>query len=193
MNSDPKNTLRIYPSGYLGSSLVAAFVPDTETITKQFMMISTTETFDKKDIVGSAEVIALINESQADRKNDFEFNQRVIECAIEAFGIIDLKEWIIKNYDSGLTYNHKLWIEETLAYIFEGKKRSCSNDSWGMLLTYKSNETGQDKKILPYTNQCLNQSNHQMLFIKNVIWEWCKQSGGIDDMLSSLFLLFGNH
>lgn len=190
MNS---NKLRIYPSGFFGSSTVTAYKVTQETINKQFMMISTTETFNKKDITGSAEVVNLINLSQADSKNDFDLNQQIIECALEAFGTFDLSEWIKINYNSGLSYNHKLFIEETLAYIFNGTKRTVSTISWGTLLVYNGNETGQDKKMLEFTNACVNNADTMTLDLKRVIWKWCARNGGIDDMLSSLNVLFGNH
>jgi len=188
-----KSKLRIYPSGYLGSSLVAAYVATQEVITKQFMMISTTETFNKKDITGSAEVVSLVNASQSDTKNDFLLNEKILECALEAFGTFDLAEWIKINYDSGLSFNHKLFIEETLLYIFNGTKRTVSNASWGILLTYNGNESGQDKKMLEFTNSCINNPDAHVLDIKRIIWKWCARNGGIDDMLSSLNVLFGNH
>lgn len=187
--------LKIYPSGFLGSSSVEQTDPISlvanirNIINKQ--EINKTIPYTANEKVSELWSDYTANNSNIDTKS-FEFREMILVQALSAFGTNTFKQWVdaqIDNEHSG--DNHYRWIDETLLFVLAGKPRLFQHNTWQVVLSADKAET----KVRTYTktmNQFLVKNElYKRLTMKSFITEWVRRPGGIDDLLISLHVCFG--
>lgn len=138
---------------------------------------------------GHKEVVALYSEYTAPGAlvANWEFRKRVIQLAVRLFS--GRTNWFI-NVDSDLTvqeYNYE-FILDTVRFIATGHRR-ISIATWPTLITHNQSESIQKehsevRKL--FRDLALNSDTVSM------IQQWCKQPRGIDDLMFTLNILFGD-
>lgn len=188
--------LRIYPSGFRGSAKVATTAPlEAERNRERYFSPSAIIMPDPRP--GSTEIAKLwfAYSSGAPETKTFEFNEKVIKCALALFGTPYLYEWIVDQRKSpDWDEWHERWIDETLRFVCESRPRELSVYNWTALL----NSNGQSaqwkegdshtvrKTFLEYAAPL-----SQITTIEEFVLAWLKQRGGFEDLTESLYILFG--
>jgi hypothetical protein len=194
--------LKIYPSGFLGSSAVLQTKPiDVATVASQLFnrgLVRATSRY-----LANQEVVELWEDVTAGTSEykTFDFKERVLRCAIAAFGTDSVVDWAQTQTDSpDFTDSHFRWVDETLLYIFAGKRRELSANNWQSLLTVGGKDSNGPRLspiarhfLLGETNRKLNTPaiSRVNLTVRQLVGQWCQQPGGIADLTASLNVLFG--
>lgn len=185
----PKAKLKVYPSGFLGSDLVPTTAPmDLEKQKERFFDLSAITNPDGH--TANMEVVRLwedMTSTAADYKS-FDFKERVLRVAVDAFGEHRFLDWIDAQKNSPY-YNeyHVKWLDETILYIYDNKARKFSTSNWVTLTQMTVGGGSQiDSPVLAKYRSFLSG-----LTITDALTEWCKHKGGIDDIPASLHVLFG--
>lgn len=194
--------LNIYPSGFLGSSTVEK--PQVAAI------VSNAHDFFNRGITkaesrfpASKEVMDLwtITLSGSPEYRTFEFKERILKYAFDAFGTDKLLDWIVTQGQSPhFTDMHARWLEETLRYVLTNKPRAMSGTSWKAILSTDSLVTIRDaltpgiKGLLFEDTGTARQSSglcRKDMSLKEFIGLWVQRPDGIGDLMGSLYMLFG--
>jgi hypothetical protein len=130
---------------------------------------------------------------------DFDFRERVIRIAGQAFGVGNFGLWAAVQKESPtFTQTHADFISDTVRFIVNGK-RQMPVSMWEHLIGPGSNDpnappTFEDALFpqLPdgYSFRSQVQTNNNL---SNVICRWLSQQGGFTDMVTTLYTLFGEH
>jgi len=190
------NSLKIYPSGFLGSSVNPQTLP-LDLISKAKQLFNNALVTKVSPYTASLDVIELwqVAISGSSEHNTFEFSERVLRYAISAFGVDQLLDWLDAQISSPeYNDNHSRWIDETIEYVFGGRRRNLSDNNWIMLLHAGDNEPlkrGYSDTVKRYLLTGSILENRSNITIKNFILHWVRQPNGIHDLLSSLNVLYG--
>ena len=121
----------------------------------------------------------------------FEFREKILRVAIPAFGTDTIYEWVVAQAQSDMhTEYQQRWIEETLQYVFLGKPREYSYNVWFSMIT--SGHGDKTKLMSRIVNDTVGRNGafHQCTILE-FINRWVSQPRGVDDLISSLHVLFG--
>lgn len=123
-------------------------------------------------------------ESMVPNIDAMDFKLRVLDCAMRLFG--DFREWMLlqRNNPNMLGYNLE-FLRDTLSYIATGE-RKFSPLVWLDLVAHRSGHSTQAHHL---TTPEL--SVPKSLNTSEVLQLWCARKGGFEDLLQTLFLLFG--
>lgn len=195
-------TLKIYPSGFLGSSRVEQTKP-IDIITAAKALFSKSVNNKPSQYLANQKVCELWMAVCGDSPEykTFEFKEQILKAAKAAFGTTSLTDWIgvqVKSPD--FTDYHFRWIDETILYVFTRKARQMSGNNWTTLLKVG----GEDKNTYPFSpvvrRYLLGEIMPGMVraepfrgnyTIDDFICDWVRQDGGIADLMTSLNVLFG--
>jgi hypothetical protein len=184
--------LKTYPSGFIGSSSV----PQTELLTINSIKH---KLFDSSPITNvpahtaNREVTSLWQDVLAGDTayKTFEFREKILKCALAAFGTGQLYTWIVAQEKSNFhTGYHRQWIEETLEYVLTGKRRQYTENVWFSLIVLGDSDRAklQSSTVI---QQVMPGGPYHTLSIADFITMWAQADRGIDDMIASLHILFG--
>jgi hypothetical protein len=191
-----ESKLKIYPSGFFGSSVNPQTLP-LDLISKAKQLFNNALITKVSPYTASLDVIELwstvVNDDAEYRT--FEFKENILKYALTAFGTDRLMDWINAQLESPeWSIHHSKWIDETIMFVYGGVRREFSHNNWITLLT-AGNNTTTDRVISPILKAYLfnrslleNKSNSS---IKQFILSWVRQPGGIDDLIASLNVLYG--
>jgi hypothetical protein len=130
---------------------------------------------------------------------DFDFRERVVKIALNAFGVKNFETWMALQAESPtFTQLHADFITDTARFIATGK-RNLPVSTWERLIGPGSNDP-TDKiqfdhsvlQMLPTGYSLRNQAQTDAN-LPNVIAKWLSQSGGFTDLVTTLYTLFGEH
>lgn len=195
--------LKQYPSGFLGSNAVPQTSADKlKDITSAFtQMLNRAPSANKNVHTSNVEVNSIWEATIAGKEevNSFKFKERIISCALNAFGTDTFATWLsAQSGNPEFTKYHHQFIDETILFVTEGKKRSTMISNWGLLLnsnkvdhsTLKYTDIQQKWMLSPNPDNEFGNNNISKS-IKEFIHDWVKQDKGIDDLAASLFVMFG--
>lgn len=194
--------LKLYPSGFLGSASVLQTHP-MDLVTTAKLLLNKSVVHSVSKYTANEEVVSVWGDlaSGLPEFKTFEFKERILKCALRAFGTNTLLEWVATQSTSPeLTELHHRWMEETLLYVFTGKRREMSNNNWRVLLSVAGTNTeakGLSKltTAIFYGNMpsCQFSAEYRAnISIKSFVHLWVQQPGGVVDLMASLNVLFGN-
>lgn len=183
--------LRLFPSGFFGSTCLTSATRKSNAPHHFSFNVQA----DGVQNQSSMEVDLLWSDMLLDlgQSKTFEFKERVVRIALVAFGSGTMKTW----FDAQLTspffdeYRSK-WIEETLYFVKEGKRRQYSFNVWLGLFG------------APIRNNCIalpsiadkyygRYGACQIEDTEKFIQQWVSKPNGVDDLLGSLKVLFGQY
>lgn len=192
------SALKLYPSGFLGSAdlVQTEAVSELEKAKRVFMGGQANEL---PEPTASVEIQRLwtITLSNGSEVRSFEHKEEILRVALKAFGCESLLQWIHAQQTSGEYGDlHSRWIDETLEMIYQDRPRTMGYHSWSRLLTVGGNQkakTGisdiaQRLIVEQYPRPGRTRGD---VSIQELIIDWVRQPGGIDDLMASLYVLFG--
>jgi hypothetical protein len=125
---------------------------------------------------------------------NFDFREKILLVALEAFGTMDFKAWVDTQFKGPSTGElHAKFIEDTLGFILTGK-REMSLQNWEAVLTMadiETNITQHTENIKAFFLDSTGKTpvNYRL---QDVLIRWCGQEGGIEDLVQTLHVLFGD-
>ncbi len=192
-----------YPSGFLGSNEVNR--TDTSNDSKH-LVAAVNQIFNRANISKEKspyESNTEVNSIWAKILNNsneyisFDFKQNVLKTALNAFGTDYLVQWLsVQHKHPNFTKDHHNFIDETIGFIYQGKPRQISHSNWITILdsskiennTVQYTETQAKWLAEPSTKYGFKNSSKT---IHDLVHDWVKVPKGINDLESSLFVLFG--
>lgn len=112
------------------------------------------------------------------------FHKSVLETAIRLFG--DFEQWLLdQNSNPRLIGFNEEFLEDTLNFI-EGQPRAMSVQTWMELLH-------EDNSLIKAPDPSKFPSHRLSTRISTVktLQNWCSRPGGIEDLLCTMHILFG--
>lgn len=194
--------LRLFPRGFLGADIR----PQIQRTPKPFADKVLLQTFHvedfktvNKDLFANATIEALYAKyiKQSATTGDFAFREDILQAALAAFGTDNFEFWFASQHKSPACGDlHSRFLTDTLMFINEGR-RDMSLETWASLLII----TAENDPVGPMTEYAKNffgmnsnrfSQGRQNTMVVDVLQKWCSQPGGMEDMLGTLHLLFGN-
>jgi hypothetical protein len=185
---------RLYPRGFLGANINSQTERTPKPFTGVLKMTQYTVN-DKKSSKGgppaNPHVEALY--AQYIKKNpswgSFDFRKETLLTALGAFGTRSFRSWYLSQHQSPACGDlHNRFLTDTLRYINEGR-REMGLMTWGSLITM----TDEGNSVGPVSEYAKNLFKHDFgNSLTSVIQKWISHDGGLEDMLGTLHILFGN-
>lgn len=186
---------RIYPSGFLGSNAMEVTDEPRQQPPRHRLFDGVESDSYACPVTGMRQVDRLYQQAARDIDGflSFDFREKVMLCALQAFGTNSFSQWVYAQMKSThYSDYHQLWIVETLRYVIEGKKRSFTHDTWASLLMNSRAEVRpaeeEIRRLLSLNNGGLSDMK-----LDTFLRMWVQKPKGCDDLLSSLHVLFGTH
>jgi hypothetical protein len=184
--------LQLYPSGFLGSPVVALTAPlpaDQAFRTDRWVGAVQQPNL----MLGMRDVEDLFAAVRAGDPgvNDFAFRERILKTAKRAFGMLVFGDWVkAQKFSPGYCDYHQRWIEETVQYVILDKRREYTYNVWvGVLDAAPASKTNFVNKLSD-SFFALN-GPYRDLRTTQFIELWCQRERGVLDLLESLHVLFG--
>ncbi|MDD2879673.1 MAG: hypothetical protein PHQ58_04485 [Rhodoferax sp.] len=196
------NGLKVYPSGFLGSPNVPQTKP-IDIVTTASRLLSKGFTPQHSNYLANAEVCDIwVDVISGDPDyNTFAFKQRILQCALASFGTERIMDWInAQQINPKAGDNHYRWIDETILYVFEGKNREMSSNNWTTLLSAGGVGTNRSIQSRIIKHYLLGEPDKNIwrhapyrgdMTVREFILAWVRAKGGMEDLTTSLNVLFG--
>lgn len=192
--------LKAYPAGFLGNKEV----PQTDLVESNKILDQLNKAFGRSvnhrrpvhTANAQIDLLWLKALSMSAECKTFEFKELIIKASLTAFGTDSFSEWLSVQYQNPeYTKMHHRFIDETLQYIQNGTKREMSVNNWTVLLTSNVVENNTEKYTDVQQKFLLSNVNGKLnihLSIRELILMWLRQKNGINDLMGSLFIMFGS-
>ena len=199
----PEVIYKRYPSGFLGSGTVAT----TRELTEEELR---SRLFNLSAITSPEEHTANLEGTRVwddvtfgdPKYRTFDFRERILRVAVSAFGTDNLYDWIkVQRESQEYSEYHAKWIDETLGYVLGNKSRRYTYGNWVTLLRAGNGGGSKlDSAVVKYffrgegfpgEHYSVSQRVDGRTSILDFIGLWVQVPGGIDDLISSLYVLFG--
>jgi hypothetical protein len=193
--------LKVYPSGFLGSTNVEQTKP-LDVVSAAKMLFSRGVVKAPSPYSANMDVVVLWNEiiSGTMEYKTFEFKERILKAAINAFGTELLIDWLsVQAQSPEFTDNHYRWIDETILFVFGGKRRELSSNNWRVILTAGGRDDTVDQFSPVVKSYILGENASRYpgaayrgsMTIREFVMAWVRQQMGMEDMMASMDVLFG--
>ena len=132
--------------------------------------------------------VGLLYEMMVDRRythDRWAFQAHVLDTAVRLFG--DFSIWVAAQRANPAMIGHnKAFIEDTLKFI-EGEPRELCIENWIELVSQGQGDIHLADLRIPLVQSRLRQSPSTV----KALQKWCSRPKGLEDLLSTLHLLFG--
>lgn len=194
-----KETIIVYPRGFLGYDIGLPVINENNDITKLIAAIRQNKPLAKgsNNLVVNNVIDNLWRQfNQGNRFiKSFAFRQQILEAALTAFGTTSFLEWCeLQNDSPYLTEMHKRFLNDTFNFISTGE-RSINLLNWMSLIKLRELSSSDDSPEYRYADFFdLNQPIHfrREITVKSNIQTWVARRNGFVDLLQTLHILFGN-
>lgn len=194
--------LKVYPSGFLGSGTVT----QTEPIN---MLVNVRNLLNKNKVnrtipyTANQDVVTMWEEAMINSNEfkSFAYKEKILVIAMKAFGTSTLKQWIDAQVDNPLCGDtHYRWLDETLEYVMEGRRRAYQYNTWITVLSASRPDAeakGYSRVMDNYFRRGVpvlltsSNSNPKIMSMADFITAWVCKPNGIEDLTASLNVLFG--
>ena len=177
-----KVLLQLYPRGFLGEQTIPQAGMSSRSRPVPHQAVETLYT-------------QYIN--RAVNTTSTEFRRKVLIVALRAFGTRDFEVWLSSQRQSPAAGdNHKGFLEDTVQFLATGK-RDLDVMSWLTILDggdtgeVSSDHSDLAKEFFGISSNGLNREPRNRSMV-DVVQAWCAHPGGIEDILCTLHVLFGN-
>lgn len=123
-----------------------------------------------------------------------EFREKIIKAAKNAFNNVSIYNWLnTQKYANTVTSTHENFISETIGFVL-GSPRSIQTSQWIRLLEVSEKAQSINLDIDKYFNRnnIQNQLKFSSSLLTDFIVKWVSQPNGFEDMLLSLYVVFGD-
>lgn len=194
---------KVYPRGFLGAMLEDRVEKHTQTRDSILAGLQNYQVriFGKQNDVdhSNPNVEALYAQyiRRAPDTQSFEFRKKVLIVALHAFGTRQFDFWYHMQCKSPMVGDlHQRFLEDTLRFIATGR-RELALETWNALVTV--DDTGDHSGQLSlFAREFFGMGRDGTssatcnTAIVDVIQQWCGFPNGMEDLLGTLHLLFGN-
>jgi hypothetical protein len=197
------DTLRLYPRGFLGGNLK----PQIESSPRPFDDVSHRHQYAATDyssgnttIVPNPDVEALYITYVKNSVNTGSpaFRSRILAVALNAFGTKNFLTWYLSQFSSPAAGDlHNRFLTDTIKFISTGV-RDMPLENWAalLLITESADSIGKiPDTVKPFFGIRQDEPFNNARFniqLTDVIQTWCSKEGGLEDLLGTLHILFGN-
>ncbi len=188
---------RLYPRGFIGGlpkprlervskpSWIDQLMSHQFTVNRYRPADSTTVANPDVEVLYAAYI------KQSGDVTSFDFRTRVLSVALKAFGTNDFRFWLAQQRTSpAVGERHQRFLRDMLRFI-GGERRELPLDVWSSLLVADNDgiPQGPDRFVEEWfaTNFPSGAAT-----TTNILQMWCSRYNGIEDLLVSLHLLFGD-
>ena len=201
-----KDSLRIYPRGFLGNSAKAHSYRSHNkhdgvilgNIFKPTQMAGINANTNNNGIMPNTAIDALYAQyiRNSVPTNTFEFRKQVILAAIESFGTESFLVWYMTQHENPAAGEvHNDFLTDTIRFISTGK-RSLPLETWKALvrITDEGSNVGtmsDEAKAYFKSKAGSSTGNYENKQVTDVVADWLSQPGGIEDLLGTTHILFG--
>ena len=189
----------IYPRGFLGYDIGLPVQRSSTDVTKLMSMMRYNKASISRDrtVISNSDIEKLHDQlTQGDRSSrSFEFREKVLKAAMIAFGTNSFYDWCMLQKDSPyLTDMHRRFLNDTFMFIYKGE-RTMNVRVWNQVIAVREAQT-EDNRV-DYLYREFFKMDESALFrrpftMTNAISSWTSQPGVIEDLLSTLRILFGD-
>lgn len=126
----------------------------------------------------------------------FAFREDVLQAAFEIFGTDEFDSWFRRQFTSpAISDLHSKYLDETLHYIETGE-RTTKNLMWARLLdgtavSNKPERISDEAKAFFFHRD--GSRKHDNASLEGVLRQWLSHPNGLDDLISTLMVLFGRY
>lgn len=200
--SKEATTLRLYPRGFLGADIKPQVQktpkPFSDNVQRQTYHVEDFKSVNK-DLFANAAVEALYASyiKRSATTGDFLFREAILSAVFAALGTKNFEFWFMAQFKSPACGDlHNRFLTDTLRFIAEGN-REMSLETWSSLLviTGESDPVGHMNEYAKNffgMNSNMYGQGRQNTQLTDVVQKWCGHPNGMEDMLGTLHLLFGN-
>jgi hypothetical protein len=191
---------RLYPRGFVGgipATKMERMEPQTATIAHSQGRIVVTQAGDSELCVSDdVEQLYAAYITRSGRVTTMEFRDKVLKAAMNAFGSASFFRWYSEQRVSpGMGDLQYRFLVDTLGYL-QGKARSMDMPMWESLIT-TAQAVDVPRSYVDAADAFFGAKPHeprarQNDSVINALQLWCMRPNGIEDLLQSLHLLFGN-
>jgi hypothetical protein len=195
-----RDDLKLYVRGFFGSMRMS-----TETYqgnrSRPILSVFDLNPEALKHVVCNESVVEIYNAVLRRQviHTDFEFRERVIKVALNAFGVKNFETWVkLQKESPTFTQLHADFITDTVRFIATGK-RNLPSMTWERLIGPGSNDPTSeiefDQSVFQHLPTGYSVRNQQVTDanLPNVLAKWLSHSGGFTDLVMTLYTLFGEH
>ena len=198
---------QIYPRGFLGAVRIESSVDiargATAVIDSQKFHFGSKTFASPKKPPSNKVIDTLYREyiGNSHQANTFQFYERVLAAAFDAFGTNNFREWLSAQAQANSTdYLHAKFLQDTLNFIVRGK-REMMIDNWLPILS--SNREMQNtvsnidktnatfKEMLVLADEYFGKPEIKDNELKVIFFDWVRQKNGITDLLKTVHIFFG--
>lgn len=187
-------TVVIYPSGFVGYNVGWPAVKTAKDFSPQAALARFgNDTSSNKLVIVNPVLEALFTQwrTRTRKTNDADFCGDIIAAVGNAFGTDSFYEWChMQMLNPYFTAYHRQYLNETLEFIFNAKPRSTGYPTWIKLLVPTLAHFEDSKEHFKYQDIMLK-FGMDKTGVRSVIQTWISKPKGIDDMLVTACLLFG--
>jgi hypothetical protein len=194
--------MKIYPRGFAGRELPIRLAERPKPYelrirsAKQIgMVVPTTQVLDANQVVET--LYSQYIKRSADTLS-FEFREAVLIAALKAFGNLNFYSWYMTQLNlSTIGEDHVRFLGDICRFIQTGT-HEYRLETWATLLKPSSEglrpfaPCEQAKSFFCMAGGGYTALDVSQYSLTNVIQRWCAQPQGIEDLLGTLHLLFGN-
>jgi hypothetical protein len=194
------NGIKLYPRGFVGSRLpirLAVKPKPYEIKIRSAIQVGIVQpqqvTADPNHVVET--LYAQYLKRSADTLS-FEFREAVLIAALNAFGYPNFYTWYMVQLQSPSWGDmHMRFLNDTLEFLMTGR-REMRLETWAHLIkptdeVVLRQPTALAKKYFYMENRPVPPDT-ELFSLENTIQLWCEKPQGIEDLLGTLHLLFGN-
>jgi hypothetical protein len=189
---------KIYPRGFLGSlqsPVLEKTNNPTNTTGRLHYDMNLFDSTKSTKIVANMTIDTLHRELIRTGIANFSFREKVLMEAFKAFGSKHFHEWYFVQYQSpSFGQTNRNFLDDTIRFIETGT-RCYPINTWERLVQSDESNTNS-KELGPYAKnlfKCedVDKQPYRLIGFPEVIQSWISKEGGFNDLLYTLFILFG--
>lgn len=182
----------VYPTGFIGYDVGFPVVRneanvDAANALVRFASVSTKD----KLVMANNTIEGLYTQwhKRTRKVGDADYLSDVYAACMNAFGTNSFYEWAYMQLENPyFTASHREFLNDMFSFILTGK-RTYSYSAWAVALERRRADS-EDKKT-PYNYRDLIISGTP-LTVTDAVTRWSAHDGGVEDMITSLHLVFGD-
>lgn len=184
----------VYPSGFVGYDVGWPIVRTEPNFDAQVALVRFASVIGKdKLVIANTGVEALFEQwrRRTRKTNEADFVGDICAAVSNAFGTESFYEWCHMQLQSPyFTAFHRQYLNETLRFIF-GSPRVYGYPTWTKLLTPTRATSDDANEHFIYQDVLLPRGMAEAS-VQAIVRRWISQPKGIDDMLVTAHLIFGD-
>lgn len=193
-------TYKVYPRGFLGSvqspTIERTSYPSNPSTGRMNYDVRLFDSSKSTKITANMTIDSLYREYVRRGSTSYDFREKVFIAALNAFGTRNIYEWYVAQFNGpSFGDTNRQFIDDTFKFIMTGR-RNLPLTNWNSLVKADENNNGVTQlgeHAMKFFVGCrtINDRPIRNMSIAEFIQDWISAEGGFNDMLFTLFILFG--